>query len=158
MKLPALRRVTVRQCFVAGSTPINGWYVPTTRNYTMLPNLVFISIIAAGTVTAQLILKRGFLLMGKIDFSSGMIVEILRVMHSPYIIGALFLQGIIALFWIYALSRMQLVYLFTMSGAVFYILLAIASWIVLGEKLSPIQWLGVFLISLGVVCFNFRPL
>lgn len=124
----------------------------------MLKNIVFISIIAFGTISAQTILKKGLLLLGGIDFSSEVLVEILRVMHSPYIIGALFLQGIIALFWIYALSRMQLVYLFTMSGAVFYILLAIASWIVLGEKLSPVQWLGVFLISLGVVCFNFRSL
>ena len=128
------------------------------RDGHMLKNIVFISIVAFGTISAQTILKKGLLLLGGIDFSSEVLVEILRVMNSPYIIGALFLQGIIALFWIYALSRMQLVYLFTMSGAVFYILLAIASWIVLGEKLSPIQWLGVFLISFGVVCFNFRSL
>jgi drug/metabolite transporter (DMT)-like permease len=79
-------------------------------------------------------------------------------MHSPYVMGAFFLQGIIALFWIYLLSRTQLVYLCTMSGAFFYILLALASWVVLGEKLSLIQWLGVFMISVGVVFINFRAL
>ena len=121
-------------------------------------NIVFIFIIALGTISAQMILKKGLLLLGGIDFSSGVIVEILRLLHTPYVMCALFLQGLIALFWIYVLSRIQLVYLFTMSGAFFYILLALASWVVLGEKLSLIQWLGVFMISVGVVCINFRAL
>ena len=121
-------------------------------------NIVFISIIALGTISAQMILKKGLLLLGGIDFSSGVIVEILRLLHTPYVMCALFLQGLIALFWIYVLSRIQLVYLFTMSGALFYILLALASWIFLGERLSLIQWLGVFLVSLGIICFNYHKL
>ena len=124
----------------------------------MLINIVFISVIAFGTIIAQLILKKGLILLGGIDFTSGVMVEIFRVMHSPYVMGAFFLQGIIALFWIYLLSRTQLVYLFTMSGAFFYILLALASWVVLGERLSLIQWLGVFMISVGVAFINFRAL
>ena len=122
----------------------------------MLTNIVFIAIIAFGTITAQIILKKGLLLLGSVQFSSGVMVEIFRIIHSPYVMGAFVLQGIIALFWIYVLSRTQLVYLFTMSGAFFYILLALASWIVLDENISLIQWLGVFMISLGVVCFNYN--
>ncbi len=124
----------------------------------MPTNIFFVLIIAFGTINAQLILKKGLILLGGIDFSSGVIVEILRLMHSPYVMGAFFLQGIIALFWVYVLSRTKLIYLFTMSGAFFYILLALISWIVLGEKLSLIQWLGVFMISFGVVCFNYQAL
>lgn len=119
-------------------------------------NLALISIIALGTITAQILLKKGLLLLGEITFSSGIIVEFFRIFHSPYVIGALVLQGTILFLWIYVLSRTQLVHLFTMSGAFFYILLALASWIVLGERLSLIQWLGVFMISLGVVCFNYH--
>jgi drug/metabolite transporter (DMT)-like permease len=118
--------------------------------------IVFISVIALGTISAQMILKKGLLLLGGIDFSSNVVAEIFRIMHSPYVMGALSLQGIIALLWIYALSRMQLVYLFTMSGSVFYILLALTSWLVLGEKLSIVQWIGVIMISLGVFCFNYH--
>ncbi|HUV50149.1 MAG TPA: hypothetical protein VMW78_03915, partial [Anaerolineae bacterium] len=121
-------------------------------------NLIFISIMAFGTITAQIILKKGLLLLGGVYFSSGVMVEIFRIIRSPYVMGALLFQGIIALFWIYVLSRTQLVYLFTMSGAFFYILLAMASWIVLGERLSLIQWLGVFMISLGVVFFNYQAI
>jgi drug/metabolite transporter (DMT)-like permease len=124
----------------------------------MPTNIFFVVIIAFGTINAQLILKKGLILLGGIDFSSGVMVEILRLMHSPYVMGAFFLQGIIALFWVYVLSRTKLIYLFTMSGAFFYILLALTSWIVLGEKLSLIQWLGVFMISFGVVCFNYQAL
>jgi len=122
----------------------------------MLTNVVFIFIIAFGTITAQIILKKGLLLLGGVQFSSGVMVQIFRIIHSPYVMGAFVFQGIIALFWVYVLSRTQLVYLFTMSGAFFYILLALASWIVLGERLSLIQWMGVFMISLGVVCFNYH--
>ena len=93
-------------------------------------NIVFISIIALGTISAQIILKKGLLLLGRIDFSSGVLVEILRLLHVPHVVCALFLQGIILLLWIYVLSRTQLVYLFTMSGAFFYIFLALASWMV----------------------------
>ncbi len=124
----------------------------------MPTNIFFVLIIAFGTINAQIILKKGLTLLGGIDFSSGVMVEILRLMHSPHVMGAFFLQGIIALFWVYVLSRTKLIYLFTMSGAFFYILLALTSWIVLGEKLSLIQWLGVFMISFGVVCFNYQAL
>lgn len=124
----------------------------------MPTNIFFVLIIAFGTINAQIILKRGLILLGGIDFSSGVMVEILRLIHSPYVLGAFFLQGIIALFWVYVLSRTQLIYLFTMSGAFFYILLALTCWIVLGEKLSLIQWLGVLLISFGVICFNYQAL
>lgn len=124
----------------------------------MSTNIFFVLIIAFGTINAQLILKKGLILLGGIDFSSGVMVEILRLMHSPYVMGAFFLQGIIALFWVYVLSRTKLIYLFTMSGAFFYILLALTSWIILGEKLSLVQWLGVFMISFGVVCFNYQAL
>ncbi|MCD6379038.1 hypothetical protein J7M07_01160 [bacterium] len=124
----------------------------------MLTNIIFISIIAFGTITAQIILKKGLLLLGGVHFSSGVMVEIFRIIHSSYVMGAFVLQGTIALFWIYVLSRTPLVYLLTMSGAFFYILLALASWIVLGERLSLIQWLGVFMISLGVVFFNYQAI
>ncbi|MFC1488419.1 hypothetical protein ACFL6B_01085 [Thermodesulfobacteriota bacterium] len=119
---------------------------------------LFISIIALGTIIAQIILKKGLLLMGGIDLSAGVAVGILRMLHSPYVLGALTLQGSIALLWIYLLSKTQLVYLFTMSGAIFYILLALTSWLVLGERLSFVQWLGVIMISVGIVCFNYKAL
>lgn len=122
----------------------------------MLNNILLVSMIALGTVSAQTMLKKGLLLLGGIDFSLGVMNEIIRVLHSPYVTGALVLQGTIAVFWIYILSRMQLVYLITMSGAFFYILLALTSWLVLGERLSPVQWMGVVLISVGVLCFNCR--
>lgn len=121
-------------------------------------NLFYIAIMAFGTISAQTILKKGLLLLGGVDFSTGVIAEILRVMHSPYVVGALVFQGIIALFWIYILSKVKLVYLFTMSGAFFYILLALTTWIFLGERLSLIQWIGLFMISFGIICFNFQSL
>lgn len=123
----------------------------------MTTNIIYITIIAFGIIIAQLTLKKGLLLLGGINFSSGVMVEVFRILHSPYILSAFVLQGLISLVWFYTLSKAQLVYLFTMFGAFFYIFLALASWLVLGERLSFVQWLGVFLISTGVVCFNLKP-
>ena len=119
-------------------------------------NIALMSVIAFGTITAQILLKKGLLSLGKLDFSSGIRVEVLRIFHSPYVVGALLLQGIIVFLWIYVLSRTQLVHLFTITGAFVYILLALVSWIILGETLTSVQWIGVILISLGVVCFNWQ--
>jgi uncharacterized membrane protein len=124
----------------------------------MPTNIIYITVIASGIIVAQLTLKKGLLLLGGINFSSGVMVEVFRMLHSPYILSAFVLQGIISLVWFYVLSKAQLVYLFTMFGAFFYILLALASWIVLGERLSLIQCLGVLLISFGVVCFNYQSM
>jgi hypothetical protein len=49
----------------------------------MSANIFYVLIIAFGTINAQLILKKGLILLGGIDFSSGVMVEILRLMHSP---------------------------------------------------------------------------
>ena len=124
----------------------------------MATNISLIFTLACGTITAHIILKKGFIALGGIQIHSGFVAEIIRVLHSPYITGALALQAIIAVFWIYLVSRTPLTYLFSMSGAFFYILMALTSVIFLGERLSLIQWIGVIMISLGVVCLNFRSL
>ncbi len=39
-------------------------------------------------------------------------------------------------------------------GAGFYALVALSAWLVYGEALSPLQWIGIVLVTGGVVCIS----
>jgi drug/metabolite transporter (DMT)-like permease len=40
---------------------------------------------------------------------------------------------------------------FAVSGSFFYLLMAAASWFLFGERLTSTQWIGLVLISAGVL-------
>lgn len=102
------------------------------------------------TIIGQLILKRAvtqlkpLLDAGPIDFLIG-------AATSPLVIGALSLQVLGYVVWLFVLSKEKLSIAFALSGSSFYLLMALASWYFFGERLSPAQWLGLLLISFGVV-------
>jgi drug/metabolite transporter (DMT)-like permease len=58
--------------------------------------------------------------------------------------------------WLYALRSVPLVIAFNLA-AVTYILIPLGSWVFLGEQVPPIRWLGIALVTLGVLVIA-RPL
>ncbi|MFN7219144.1 MAG: EamA family transporter, partial [Burkholderiales bacterium] len=56
------------------------------------------------------------------------------------------------LVWIVVISSEKLGIATAMVSASYYLLTASAAWIIFGERLSIMQWLGISLITLGVVC------
>ena len=102
------------------------------------------------TLAGQLILKRAvadlkpLLQAGPIDFLIG-------AATSPMVIGALGLQVLAYVAWLFVLSKEKLSIAFAMSGSTLYLLTAIASWYFFDERPTPWQWLGFIMISLGVV-------
>ncbi|MDP3445040.1 MAG: EamA family transporter, partial [Ignavibacteria bacterium] len=73
-------------------------------------------------------------------------------------ISAILMQGIGFLAWMVVLTKMKLGVAFAFSGALFYILIAISSYYLYGENLSLQQWIGLILISIGVVLMNLAAL
>ena len=74
----------------------------------------------------------------------------LEVLTNPWIVlGASFLIGSLLLYLI-ALSRMDLSYVLPMTAAKF-VLSALFAWLVLRESVSSVRWLGIGLISSGVL-------
>ncbi len=125
-----------------------------------MKNILLILIFSMNTIASQLILKKGILTVSSIYSSDDVIKYLLKVLQSPFTISAIFLQGIGYMVWILVLSRLKLGLAFAISGSFFYILLAIASWIIYKEKLNSIQWVGLIMITGGVLCmtlkFNFN--
>jgi undecaprenyl phosphate-alpha-L-ara4N flippase subunit ArnE len=108
------------------------------------------------TIAGQLILKRAvtglkpLLVAGPIDFLIG-------AATSPLVIGALSLQVLGYVVWLFVLSKEKLSIAFALSGSSFYLLMAFASWYFFGERLSLAQWLGLVLISCGVILVTTMP-
>ncbi|MGV8931085.1 MAG: EamA family transporter [Luteimonas sp.] len=102
------------------------------------------------TICGQLILKRAvtglkpLLQAGPIDFLFG-------AATSPLVVLALSLQVLGYVAWLFVLSKEKLSVAFALSGSSFYLLMAVASWYFFNERLSMIQWLGLLMISVGVI-------
>lgn len=108
------------------------------------------------TIGGQLILKRAMVTLrplqaqGNLDFLFGAAL-------SPLVWMALALQVLGYVAWMFVISREKLSVAFALSGSTFYLLMAAASWLFYGERLVPLQWLGLALISLGVVLVTWLP-
>ena len=71
------------------------------------------------------------------------------------------MAGVIAMLvsllsWLYALKSVPVVVAFNLAAAN-HIMVAIGSWIFLGDEISIRRWVGIFLVALGAV-FIARPL
>ena len=73
----------------------------------------------------------------------------LPILLSPLTVLGLALYAASALFWMAALSRVQLSYAYPMLGAG-YILVALVSWQLWGESMSAQRMLGTVVVAFGV--------
>src|SRR5690606_4265669 len=76
------------------------------------------------------------------------------VAMEPKVWASIGVQGLGFLAWAAVLSRMQLGTAYATFGAFFYILLAATAWWYYGERLAPVQWVGVALVSTGVLLMS----
>lgn len=102
------------------------------------------------TIGGQLLLKRGIVALKPL-LADGPIVFLIGAASTPLVYAALALQVAGYAAWMFVLTRESLSIAFALSGSSFYLLMAFASWWFFGERLTPIQWVGLGLISLGVV-------
>lgn len=110
--------------------------------------LIFIT--TACTIIGQLILKRAMVGLRPLQ-AHGIPEFLFGAALSPLVWAALALQVLGYVVWFYVISREKLSVAFALSGAMAYVLMAFASWLVYDERLGGLQWLGLVLISVGVV-------
>ncbi|WP_448593418.1 SMR family transporter [Thermoflexus hugenholtzii] len=112
--------------------------------------LGYLLVSIACAVIGQLLLKQGMREMGPVTLSlPGLPGLILRLATSPWVVVgmSLYLGG--SLFWLTALSRIELSLAYPFAG-LNYVLIVIASYLLFGESLNPMRVIGVLLIALGV--------
>ncbi len=114
-----------------------------------MKTILLIFSVSSITVFSQLILKRG---VGDLGAASGFFDLVRLAICSPLVILSICLQALSFFLWVAVLSKANLGYAFGISGAFFYTLLPLLSWLILGERLTPVQWMGLVMITFGVVC------
>lgn len=117
----------------------------------MWKSLVLITLVASLTITSQIFLKRGLREIGEMkpsglqDFFSALF----HLIQNKFIIIGIFIAATGAFFWLIVISKMDLTVAFPISGAIFFVLLFLVSWLFLGETITVVKVLGVLLILLG---------
>lgn len=116
-----------------------------------IPTPLLILIVTFMTIGSQLILKRAVNGITLVLKHSGVAQFLIAAAASPWVWMALSLQAMGYVVWLFVLTGERLSVAFAISGSFFYIVMAAASWFFFSERLTPLQWLGLFLISGGVL-------
>ncbi|WP_449429417.1 hypothetical protein [Rhodanobacter umsongensis] len=114
--------------------------------------LIFITTLC--TIGSQLILKRAVGNISVILREAGIVNFLIAAATSPAVILALSIQGVGYVVWLFVLTREKLSVAFAISGSFFYLTMAAASWLVFNERLTTHQWIGLALITAGVLLVN----
>ena len=112
--------------------------------------IIYILVSGVLGVTGQLVLKRGLVALGSPALRPDALPAFIAALAlNPLIVGGLAVYVLGTLFWLVALSRLDLSYAYPFAS-LNYVLVLLASWLVLGERPSATRLAGVALICLGV--------
>ncbi|WP_457095356.1 hypothetical protein [Lysobacter sp. P5_B9] len=116
-----------------------------------MPTVVLILLVTLCTIGSQLILKSGVNSLVAVLKTEGVVPFLFAAATSPKVLTALSIQGAGYVVWLFVLAQSKLSVAFATSGSFFYLVMAAASWLVFGERLTAVQWAGLVLISCGVM-------
>jgi multidrug transporter EmrE-like cation transporter len=120
---------------------------------TVVNNPVGLILVAAFFgVCGQLTLKMGMTQVGRLgaDALAEPVQVLVRVATSPLVVGGLALYVAGAGVWMMVLSRSALSFAYPIL-AIGYAITPVLAWVLLGESVNTIRWLGIAFICLGVV-------
>jgi drug/metabolite transporter (DMT)-like permease len=123
-----------------------------------MPTKLLIVAVSINAVLGQLLLKRGVAALGGPAAFAMLPKFIWGAVRSPWICAAIAVQGFGYFLWMIVVSRVKLGVATASVGGTFYLLLALAAWGFYGEALTSLQWVGIVLITLGVVCVSLTPI
>jgi drug/metabolite transporter (DMT)-like permease len=115
--------------------------------------LLFVAV-TVNAVISQLLLRRALNALGSPANLAGLPRFIGNAALSPWIYASVTLQILGYVLWMLVVSREKLGVATASIGAGFYVLMALSAWLIYGETLSPLQWTGIVLVTLGVVCIS----
>ena len=111
--------------------------------------IIIVPIIFASA--AQLLLKRGLLSFGSLNFSLANLFDLVfRVLQNGYLLGGAALYGASFFLYLFALSRFQLNVVYPTFVSAGIVIISLSSWFFLKEALSWPQILGIISIIFGI--------
>ncbi|MBU4285004.1 hypothetical protein KKF60_00475 [Patescibacteria group bacterium] len=117
----------------------------------MYKNILLTILVALFTIFSQTFLKKGLKIIGELKIAGfhDLGVIILKLIQNKFIIIGVLIAAGGAFLWLMVISKMDLTTAFPISGAIFFVLLFLFSWIFLGETITVVKVLGVLLILSG---------
>jgi drug/metabolite transporter (DMT)-like permease len=110
-------------------------------------------------VISQLLLRRATYGLGGAPASLSALPRFIgQAALSPWVYASVVLQILGYVLWLVIVSREKLGVATASIGAGFYVLMALSAWVVFGETLSASQWIGIVLVTCGVVFISQGPM
>ena len=104
-------------------------------------------------VIGQLLVKKGLNSLGFLNFSSGFLASYAKIFLTPLVICGTLSYASSVFFWLYALAKVDLSFAYPFL-AIGYVLVIMASWLILGESIPPLRWGGVMFICIGLILIS----
>jgi drug/metabolite transporter (DMT)-like permease len=112
--------------------------------------IAYILISVLSGALGQILLKKGMSTMGPLTLSFDQLLSILwRIGTNPYVIIGLSIYVGGTVFWLSALSRVDLSFAYPFAS-LSYIVMLVASWQLFREDITPLRLLGTLVVGLGV--------
>lgn len=103
------------------------------------------------TVSGELLLKHGMNRVGVLSLQWPHFLDgIARTFSTPQILGGFALVFSGSIFWLAVISRVELSWAYPMLS-LGYVIVVVASWLLLGEQFSALRLVGVLVVCSGVV-------
>lgn len=119
-----------------------------------MPTRILILVVTINAVISQLLLRRALTEIGSPRGLAAIPRFIGSAALSPWVYASLVLQVLGYVLWMIVISKEKLGVATASIGAGFYVLMAFSAWVIYGETLSGLQWIGIFLVTIGVVCVS----
>ncbi len=114
----------------------------------------YILISVLGGALGQILLKKGMGSMGPLTLSLGKLGELLwRIGTNPYVIAGLAIYVTGTVFWLVALSRVDLSYAYPFAS-LSYVVMLVAAWLLFKEDLSLLRLAGTVVVCVGVILIS----
>lgn len=113
--------------------------------------IIYILISVLASAIGQLMLKQGMINLGEVTINVNQIFSTLWKMGTnPFVFWglAIYLAGTV--FWLAALSRVDLSYAYPFAS-ISYVIMLVASWLLFNESITLNRIIGTFVIGIGVL-------
>lgn len=120
-----------------------------------MPLKALLVVFTVNAVVAQLLVRRATNGLGGAPGSLSALPKfVFSAALSPWVYASLAVQLCGYVLWLVIVSRQKLGVATATVGGGFYALMALSAWIIYGETLSLVQWLGIGLVTAGVICVS----
>jgi len=112
--------------------------------------VIYILVSVVASTIGQLLLKKGMNSVGSITLTVDQILSTTwKMATNPYVFIGLLIYGAGTIFWLAALSRVDLSYAYPFAS-LSYVVMLIASWMMFDEQITLTRIFGTVVIGIGV--------